>query len=210
MSVLDCRGMPCPQPVVRCRDWLKEGKHAGEMLEVLVDNSAAVENVGNFLKGRGLTVGVRQEDSGLWRLSGIVPAGDAEGACSALRQSSADSAAAGRTERGGRTLVFIPTETLGRGDEELGAKLMINFLGSLPELGPDLWRVVLVNGGVKLTVGGPALDKLKVLADAGCSILVCGTCLDHFGLLDRKQVGDTTNMLDIVTSMQLADKVIRA
>ena len=47
-------------------------------------------------------------------------------------------------------------------------------------------------------------------ADAGCSILVCGTCLDHFGLLDRKQVGDTTNMLDIVTSMQLADKVIRA
>ena len=35
MSVLDCRGMPCPQPVVCCRDWLKEGKHAGEMLEVL-------------------------------------------------------------------------------------------------------------------------------------------------------------------------------
>ena len=54
-----------------------------------------------------------------------------------------------------------------------------------------------------------ALDKLKALADAGCSILVCGTCLEHFGLLDKKQVGDTTNMLDIITGMQLADKVIR-
>ena len=29
-----------------------------------------------------------------------------------------------------------------------------------------------------------------------------------FDLLDREQVGETTNMLDIVTAMQLADKVI--
>jgi len=27
-------------------------------------------------------------------------------------------------------------------------------------------------------------------------------------IVDRKQVGETTNMLDIVTAMQLADKVI--
>ncbi|MGD8671214.1 MAG: sulfurtransferase-like selenium metabolism protein YedF, partial [Desulfobacterales bacterium] len=27
-------------------------------------------------------------------------------------------------------------------------------------------------------------------------------------LLEQKQVGETTNMLDIVTAMQLADKVI--
>ena len=39
-------------------------------------------------------------------------------------------------------------------------------------------------------------------------IMVCGTCLDHFQLLDQKKVGQTTNMLDIVTAMQLADKVI--
>jgi hypothetical protein len=37
---------------------------------------------------------------------------------------------------------------------------------------------------------------------------VCGTCLNHFNLIERKQVGETTNMLDIVTAMQLADKVI--
>jgi hypothetical protein len=38
--------------------------------------------------------------------------------------------------------------------------------------------------------------------------MVCGTCLNHFQLLEQKQVGETTNMLDIVTAMQLADKVI--
>jgi TusA-related sulfurtransferase len=46
------------------------------------------------------------------------------------------------------------------------------------------------------------------LESRGVKILVCGTCLNHFNLLERKQVGETTNMLDIVTAMQLADKVI--
>ena len=47
------------------------------------------------------------------------------------------------------------------------------------------------------------------MAADGVSVLVCGTCLAHFGLLEAKQVGDTSNMLDIVTSLDLADKVIR-
>jgi hypothetical protein len=38
--------------------------------------------------------------------------------------------------------------------------------------------------------------------------MVCGTCLSHFQLLEKKEVGETTNMLDIVTAMQLADSVI--
>ena len=49
----------------------------------------------------------------------------------------------------------------------------------------------------------------KKLEAAGVSILVCGTCLEYYGLLDSRQVGETTNMLDIVTSLDLADKVIR-
>jgi len=74
---------------------------------------------------------------------------------------------------------------------------------------PDLWRLVFVNNGVKLTVNGSAvLDELKSLAENGTQILVCGTCLTHFNLLDKKEVGETTNMLDIVTAMQVADKVI--
>ena len=66
-----------------------------------------------------------------------------------------------------------------------------------------------MNNGVKL-----AIDESDVLADLqkyekqGIKILVCGTCLTHFDLLERKKVGITTNMLDIVTAMQNADKVI--
>ena len=48
----------------------------------------------------------------------------------------------------------------------------------------------------------------QALEQSGVRLLVCGTCLNHFQLLEAKQVGETTNMLDIVTAMQLADKVI--
>jgi len=76
-------------------------------------------------------------------------------------------------------------------------------------MGGDLWRLVFVNNGVKLTTrNSEILPILIELEDEGIHILVCGTCLTHFDLLDKKQVGETTNMLDIVTAMQLADKVI--
>ena len=106
-------------------------------------------------------------------------------------------------------MVMCATDRIGFGDEELGLKLMVSFLRTLKEMGPDLWRLVFVNNGVKLTVdGSEVVGDLKTLEDNGLKILVCGTCLNHFNLLDKKQVGETTNMLDIVTAMQLADKMI--
>jgi hypothetical protein len=70
-------------------------------------------------------------------------------------------------------------------------------------------RLVFVNNGVKLAVGGSeVLASLQGYEAAGLRILVCGTCLTHFGLLEHRQVEETTTMLDIVTAMQLADKVI--
>jgi intracellular sulfur oxidation DsrE/DsrF family protein len=52
------------------------------------------------------------------------------------------------------------------------------------------------------------LASLQELEQEGVMVLVCGTCLNHFQVLEQKKVGETTNMLDIVTHMQLADKVI--
>ncbi len=101
------------------------------------------------------------------------------------------------------------SDTLGRGDDFLGSQLMGNFIATLKEMGPELWCVVLLNNGVKLAVAGSeVLPGLQDLEQAGVRLLVCGTCLNHFHLLEAKQVGETTNMLDIVTAMQLADKVI--
>ena len=86
---------------------------------------------------------------------------------------------------------------------------MLNYLNTLDEMVEALWRLVFLNSGVKLTVeGAETLPAIQQLETHGVSVLVCGTCLNHFNLLEQKRVGETTNMLDIVTSLQLADKVI--
>ena len=108
-----------------------------------------------------------------------------------------------------KIMVMIATDRMGFGDDDLGKKLIVSFVKTLKEMGEELWRLVFVNNGVKLTIAGSeVLDVLKQYSGEGLTILVCGTCLTHFNLLDKKEVGETTNMLDIVTAMQLADKVI--
>ncbi|MCX5892964.1 MAG: sulfurtransferase-like selenium metabolism protein YedF [Deltaproteobacteria bacterium] len=108
-----------------------------------------------------------------------------------------------------KTLVLLATDSLGRGDEVLGRHIVTNFIRTMKEMGDDLWRLVLLNGAVKLTVeGSEALPYLQELAERGLGILVCGPCLKTFNLAGQNQVGGLTSMLDIITSMQLADKVI--
>lgn len=202
METLDCRGLACPQPVVRCRAFLEDLRP--RRCAVLVDNAASAENVARFLEGRGYAVETRREE-GLWRLNAAADEGGSGPEPETL--SAGASVPAGEH---GKILALIAAETLGRGSEELGAKLMAAFLNTLPEMGEALWRVVLLNGGVKLSaVPGPALDALRRLEAGGVGILACGACLAHYGLTTARAVGETSNMLDIVASLTLADKVIR-
>jgi selenium metabolism protein YedF len=194
-TTLDCRGLACPGPVLRCKECVE--KDAPDTLTVTVDNEAARENVTRFLTMRGYAVTAAEAGDGVYVLTATAGAAP-------------ETAPAAKTETDGRTVVFITADVIGRGDDTLGAKLMVNFIGTLPELGERLWRIVLVNGGVRLAVtGSPVIDKLRAMEQAGVSILVCGTCLDFYGILDKKEVGQTTNMLDVVTSLDLADKIVQ-
>lgn len=198
--MLDCRGMACPQPVLNTKDELE--RERTERIEVLVDNQAASINVSRFLGTQGYKATVSSQGGDFVVTGELDP--DAEPVADAPP---AEAYSCELSQR--RNLVFIRCEFMGRGDDELGAGLMKNFIATLKEMGPELWRILLVNSAVKLTLtGNPSMPELKELVDSGVSLLVCGTCLDHYGLLDAKQVGETTNMLDIVTSLQVADKVI--
>jgi selenium metabolism protein YedF len=192
---LDCRGLACPAPVLQTKELIDS--ESPRLIRVTVDNEAAKQNVTRFLGTQHFDVSV-EEQNGLFRITGR--RGDR-----ALSETSVPE----EITEDKKIVVMVATDTLGRGDDTLGAKLMVSFLKTLKEMGDELWRLVLVNNGVKLTIPeSKALADLKELESDGVTILVCGTCLDHFQLLGQKQVGDTTNMLDIVTAMQLADKVI--
>ncbi len=203
-QTLDCMGLVCPQPVLRCRDLLAQGRP--DAFAVLVDNPASVENVTRFLGKNGYAVQAERLGEKQWRLDAVLTDAAAVDASTDDVVCPAPAPAAGAR----KTAVLITTETLGRGDDTLGTGLMGNFLATLPEIGHELWRVILLNGGVKLACReGKALDGLKRIAADGVTIMVCGTCLNHYGLMEAKQVGETTNMLDIVTALGEADKVIR-
>jgi selenium metabolism protein YedF len=199
--LLDARGLACPAPVLLTKDAVE--KETPDQLDILVDNDAAKENVTRFLGTKNYEVTAAAEGSN-YRLTGR-RRGDAA-PVAAQQSKPAPGSEAGERQK---IMVMLPTDRLGFGDDELGQKLVVSFIKTLKEMGGDLWRLVLVNNGVKLTIdGSPVLEDLQSYEKEGLTILVCGTCLSHFNLLEAKQVGQTTNMLDIVTAMQLADKVI--
>jgi len=195
-QILDCRGLACPNPVLRTKEVIDRGNV--ESVSVCVDNPAAKENVGRFLSQMGFEVSF-SEQGGEFEVKGV-------------RRESAEACVIGaeqKSEESRKIAVLIGTDRLGTGDDTLGRKLVFNFIDTLKEMGPELWRVILLNGGVKLAVeDSENLPALRRLEQEGVLILVCGTCLNFFGLFEKKRVGETTNMLDIVTAMQVADKVI--
>ena len=196
MKEIDARGLACPGPVLQTKNAIEEEKING--IEIIVDNEAARQNVSRFLESQGFEVSV-QEWKGDFYLSGRREGGvEPEGAVAEKQDAEKK-----------KIMVMVANNCMGNGDDELGSKLMVSFLTTIKEMGDELWRLVFVNNGVKLTIdGSEVLSVLKEYEKDGLHILVCGTCLTHFNLLDKKQVGETTNMLDIVTAMQLADKVI--
>ncbi len=196
---LDCRGLACPAPVLQAREMLEKG--APDSLTVIVDNEAAWQNVSRFLEYRNFQVSIEKSGHD-FRVVGTRTGEDIAGT-----DNKPEPAATDRHNK--KILVMVATDRIGHGDDNLGAGLLINFLKTLKEMGPDLWCLVLLNSGVTLTAAGSAaVPILQELAGEGVRILVCGTCLEHYKLLEKKQVGETTNMLDIVTGMQLADSVI--
>ncbi len=196
MKEIDARGLACPAPVLQTKATLQEDDSG--RVKVIVDNAAAQQNVQRFLESQGFQTVLEQNSADYLVL----------GTCGAEQQPETRPSPGKDTDMK-KIMVMCATDRIGFGDDELGLKLMVNFLRTLREMGRELWRLVFVNYGVKLTIdGSEAVDDLKALESGGTKILVCGTCLNHFNLLQRKQVGETTNMLDIVTAMQVADKVI--
>ncbi len=209
MFVLDCCSLTCPEPVIRCKQALAANKIS--KIQILVDNKPASENVSRLLENCDFQVVISQDQENLWAIHGLRDESKSELVKYDNVQNVNETSVSNLPFFHGnqqKSLVLITTDTLGQGDDELGKKLMESFLSTLAEISP--WQIILLNGGVKLSAyEGSCLESLKKLEQENVRILVCGACLNHFNLYEEKKVGETTNMLDVVTALGLADKVIR-
>lgn len=194
MKTLDCRARKCPHPVVETRKALLA--EPGTPLTVLVGDETARENIARLAAGQGYRVEVTPAEGG-YALS-LAPGGG-----------KAPAEALGPAVQG-KTVVFVTGDTLGTGDDELGRILLKNFLITMAEAAsaPDV--ILFVNAGVKLAAeGSEVLEALDRLACMGTDIASCGLCLDFYHLKEKVAAGRTTNMLDILETLQKAGRIIR-
>lgn len=191
---IDARGKACPQPVILAKKEIDVGCRD---LTVLVDNKTAVENLTRLGNSAGMTVTTGETAQGLFvRLTG-------EGKI-------VEEPVIACPTTGNGYAVFVGKDVVGAGERELGYNLMKMALYTLAQGDSVPAHVLFMNDGVKLPAGEEqqVIDSLMTLLEKGSIILVCGTCLNYYGLADRLKVGTVSNMYDIMGAMQRADKVI--
>ena len=191
METIDCRGLSCPGPVIRTKKAL-ENLGKGGVISVEVDSEASRENVRRFAETKGAGVDVEETGTGVYRL--VITASGGEPV----------------TAQAAPPVLLIADDLLGRGNQKLGKILMEGFISTLAEQEKTPDMILLMNSGVKLAVeGSPMLPTLGTMIDRGSEILVCGTCLDFFGLKEKLALGIVSNMYDIQGAMLAASSVIR-
>lgn len=195
VKLVDCRGQACPQPVIQTKKAIAESAR----VTTIVDNNAAVTNVSRLAEKEGCAVDVEEKDDGIYlHLSRTGSVAQTDAVFSAATKGTV-----------GPLVVMIPSDGMGRGDEELGGILMRSFLHTLNEVGPLPNTIIFLNSGVKLTVDGSVvLEDLQALEQRGVEMLACGTCLDFFGLKDKIAAAHISNMYSIAETLLGAGKVV--
>jgi selenium metabolism protein YedF len=201
-QTLNFVGKACPIPVIETKKALY-GLKSEDALEVLVDNSVAVQNLSKLATQKKLTIMTEKKEDNLYQV--VLTLNDT----TQLRETS-DSVSCIPDAGSGPTVVVLSSDKMGEGDEKLGHVLMKGFIYALSELEELPDTVLMYNNGVKLAVeGSEALADLKLMESQGVEIYSCGTCLNHYQLTERLGVGTITNMYTIVEKLSGARKVIK-
>ena len=197
---LDLKGKACPLPVVETRKaFLSLEKNSDEaIITVQLDNQAACANVTRFAESQNFVVSQETHPDETFTLT--------------ITKGFSCELPTPNSSRSGQLStyhIYIDNYCMGNGDEQLGRILMKAFLKTLPELDNLPTTLIFVNSGVFLTTtDSPELETIRSLETAGCTILVCGTCLDFYNLKKKLALGQVSNMFEITTLLTGSDKVV--
>lgn len=206
MKRLDERGKQCPLPVIEAKKAL-EASAPGEKVEVVVDNEIAVQNLSKMADHKGLAV--CSEKTGDREFLVTITAGEGNDQASETPAAAEEVTCTPDGRRKGMVVV-LSSNHMGQGDEALGKLLMKGFVFALTQQDMLPETILLYNSGAFLSCeGSDNLEDLKALEAQGVEILTCGTCLNHYGLAEKRQVGGVTNMYEIVEKMTKASVVVR-
>lgn len=105
--------------------------------------------------------------------------------------------------------LFIGKDTMGEGEKELGTALLRMHLYTI-DAGNNLPKTIIcMNSGVHVaTKDTHTISTLQSLEKKGVSVIVCGTCLDYYHVMDELQVGVVGNMYDITNILTSGARVV--
>ncbi|MGL5318381.1 MAG: sulfurtransferase-like selenium metabolism protein YedF [Bacteroidales bacterium] len=198
MKTIDTRGMLCPAPLIHTKRAIKDARE-GEMLEVLLDNETACQNVAAYLKELGINTDVVLNDK-VQHVRFTVP--------SQVDQT-VDAASFCNIQETSNYVVVLKSQLMGEGDPQLGALLMRAFINSLKEVDQLPTAIILYNSGVKLAVDGTdTAASLAEMENKGVTIVCCGTCVDFYELKPMIKIGAISNMFRITQLTSKAGNVV--
>ncbi|WP_457565078.1 sulfurtransferase-like selenium metabolism protein YedF [Caminibacter sp.] len=179
---IDCRNLPCPEPVLKTKkalDSMDEG-----ILEVLVNSVSSIQNVKRFATNQGLEAREEKLDNGETLIT-IIKGYE----CAIVADED-------NKERFLKKVLFIKDDKVGEG--ELGHILMKGFLKTTLEFDKLPEIVVCVNRGVFLTTKNEeTIEILKEVEKRGVKIYSCGVCMNHFKIPPEElKVGEIGNAYD--------------
>lgn len=106
-------------------------------------------------------------------------------------------------------MFVISSDTLGRGDDDLGRRLAVKFVQQLAGLSPRPSTIAFYNAGVRLLLpASPVAEAFKALERDGVELIACGTCLDHYQMREQLAAGRISDMREILSTMHSAEKVV--
>ncbi|EJU21966.1 MULTISPECIES: sulfurtransferase-like selenium metabolism protein YedF [Mogibacterium] len=189
---LDAAGKACPIPVIMAKKELDNGTQS---LEIIVDGQTQIDNLERLGNTYGRPISTSPNGDKF-----LVSFADGDGKIPEAANSFKDDSYA----------VFFNKAAVGSGDAELGLNLAKMAIYTLSESENIPTYVLFMNDGVKLTTGiePQIIDNLNTLIEKGAKVLVCGTCLNFFGIKDDCKIGTVSNMFDILGAMQAVSKVI--
>ena len=201
MITVNAIGDACPVPVVKTRKAMETIKGA-EVVETLVDNEIAVENLKKMAGQMGYQVKDQKLEEGKYSVQIMVTEAEKTEKIQADICDCRPTAASDK-------VVVIRSNVMGEGDSELGKVLIKGFIYALSQQEELPKTILFYNGGAYLTCEGSAsLDDLKELEHRGVKILTCGTCLNFYGLSEKLKVGEVTNMYEIAETMSKASLIV--
>ena len=107
------------------------------------------------------------------------------------------------------TVILVTHNGMGHADLALQHKLIQTYFKLLDASNTLPAVICFYTEGVKLvTTGSPVLDVLRTLETKGVHLVICSTCLNHYGLEKEVEIGIVGGMTDIIEAQWRADKVI--